>query len=100
MQPVEGGSILVHVLRLPAHRLGPGAAQPAKILVDAGLEFRATPNAVDVFDPEEKLPSASLRQLRVEESGIGVTEMQEAVRARGEAEHRCHESQTFRIRAQ
>ena len=53
----NGRGVIVEMLALPPHRLHPRNAEPAQILVDRRLVFRAAALDVDVLDPQQQ-PSA------------------------------------------
>src|SRR5690606_17832850 len=78
--------IIGEMLGLAAHRLFPHEAEPGEVLIDALLIFRAAAAGVDVLYAKEKAPAERLRRLIGEDRGIGMSQMQPAVRARCEAE--------------
>jgi len=56
-QPLQHALVVAHVFGLPQDRLFPGEAEPGEVFVDRGLELRARPALVDVFDPEQEAPA-------------------------------------------
>ncbi len=83
-QAVEGGGVGGGAGGLAQRRLGPGQAEPAKILDEAGLEFRAAATAVNVFYSQEKFAALGARQIGGDKRGEGVAEMEAPRRGRGE----------------
>ena len=97
-QPFENFPVLGKVLGLAADRRFPIDAKPFQVAKDAGLEVRRATGRVDILDAQQKPAAGFLRHFRVEQSRIGMAEMQLAIRARSEPENGCcHESDGFRV---
>ena len=80
--------VFVEMLGLPADGRLPSEAEPGQVLADRRLELGPAAGDVDVLDAQEEPAARPRREIGVEESRIGVTEMQPPVRARSEAEGR------------
>jgi len=61
-QPVEGGEIVVEMLRLSAHRPVPIEAEPGQIFEDCGGIFLAATGPVDILDAQQQAPSVPPRR--------------------------------------
>ena len=81
--------VIRKVLGLAADGRREAQAEPVEVGQDAGHEFGSGTAEIDVLDAQEQAPAPSLGDAGVQERGIRVTEMQVAVRARREAQHRC-----------
>ena len=97
-QSVERARIIAGMLALATRRLGESHAEPGEVDDDGPFILALAAGAIDVFDAQEKAPAACRGHLRIEQRGIGVAEMQEAVRRRGEAKDRLDQGSVhFRI---
>ncbi|GJE56714.1 hypothetical protein EKPJFOCH_3222 [Methylobacterium thuringiense] len=87
-QLVQDRAVEAEMLGLPASGPLIGQPEPSEILLDRGDQFGARAARIDVFDAQQATAARPRRDFSIEEGGIGVAEMQAAVRARGEAEDR------------
>ena len=75
-ETIEGGAIIGEMIRLPAHRLLPGKAEPGEVLINPALELRPAAAAVDILDAQQESPPFLPRSMFGKQRRIGVTEMQ------------------------
>ena len=87
MQPIDRLPVKLKMLGLPAHRLLPFDAEPGEVVIDRGLEFRPAAGLVDILDAQQEHPAAAPRQIEIEQRGIGMAEMEPAVRRWGKSEN-------------
>ena len=88
-QPRQRRRVVLEMLALPARRARECHSEPLHIFEDRDFEFAPAARRIDIFDPKQQLAAAAARKLRVADRGIGVPEMQPAVRRRREAGYRC-----------
>lgn len=85
-QLVQRLRVIGEMLALPVHGLFPVQAQPGEVLIKCALVFRPAARDIDILDAKKETTAALARQLRVQERGIDVTEVQIAVRRWRETE--------------
>ena len=84
----ERRRIVVAMLALPARRRGKAKSKPGQIVSDGGLESRLAARMVQVFNAQQHAPTQFVAEAFVDEGGIGVAEMERAIRRRREAQDR------------
>src|SRR5262249_15812579 len=87
---VERGAVVGEMLRLPPHRRLPGNPEPREVLVDRGLVLGPAARRVDVLAAHQQGAVGGGGELGVEQGRTGMAEVEEAVRARREAEGGTH----------
>ena len=75
-------------LALPHHRLGEVVAEPGHVRADGGVEFGFAAGEIDVLDAQQRRAADGRRGVLREQRGIGVAQVQVAVRAWRKAENR------------
>jgi hypothetical protein len=86
-QVLQAPFIVGEMLGLAAYGFFPFEPEPGEILIYRLFVFGAATPLVDVLDPQQEAAADALCRLEGEKRGIGVTEMEPAVRTWGEAEH-------------
>jgi hypothetical protein len=89
-KPLHCVTIQRKMLGLPPQRCFPLNAEPGEVFKDRGLEFRPAAPGVDILDAQQQSPAALPRQIEILERRIGMSEMEQAVRARRKTKHRRH----------
>jgi len=87
-KPIEGGAIVVEMLRLSTHRTVPAEAEPGQIFEDCGGILLAAAGPVDILDAQQEAPSVLPRRTPAFERRTDVTEVQITGGARRKARHR------------
>ena len=73
---------------LTTNRTGPFKAEPGEILKYRRLEFGPRPCKIDILEPQQELATVGVGELPVEKRRSGMTDMEQSVRAGGEADNR------------
>ena len=91
----EHRPIFGNMVGLAAHRLLPVQPEPAQVFVDLCLVFGPAAGGIDILDAEQEAAAGLAGHVVVQHRRERVAEMELAVRARGEAENRCHAAFLF-----
>ena len=73
-------AIVVEMVGLPPHRLGPCDSQPREVFIDRLLELRLAAGRVDVLDAQQEFSTRLARHFKVEQRRQRMAEMQVAIR--------------------
>ena len=84
----ERRRIVVAMLALSARRRGKAKSKPGQIVSDGGLKSRLAARMVQVLNAQQRASVQFVGEALVDESGIGVAEMERAVRRRRETQNR------------
>ncbi len=84
----ERRRIVVAMLALSARRRGKAKSKPGQIVSDGGLESRLAARTVQVLNAQQHASAQFAGEAFVDEGGIGVAEMERAVRRRRETQDR------------
>ena len=76
------------MLALSARRRGKAKSKPGQIVSDGGLKSRLAARMVQVLNAQQRASVQFVGEALVDESGIGVAEMERAVRRRRETQNR------------
>ena len=89
IEPRQRFRIIVWMLALAARRVFETKSEPGKIVENGSLVLRLAPRAVEVFYAQEQASAESFGGARVAKRGIGVPEVQRAIRRRRETKDGC-----------
>ncbi len=89
-QGIERGGVVGHVFGLHPYLTVPGEPEPGQVLADRAGELGAAAAGVDILQAQEEAPARQTRGAPGVERGMGVAEMEQPGRARGEAGDDVH----------